>query len=85
MEGLPKMSMNILQKKNMKCRIYEKIESASVRLNIDAAKNEEKLINLCNHLICGSFTYGEDPMSDEIVELMMKEGDIDLIYKIKNS
>ena len=79
---IPSMMMALLVKMNT---IYEKIESAAVRLNIDAAKNEEKLINLCNHLICGSFTYGEDPMSDEIVELMMKEGDIDLIYKIKNS
>ena len=76
------MMMALLAKMN---KIYEKIESAAVRLNIDAAKNEEKLINLCIHLICGSFTYCEDPMSDEIVELMMKEGDIDLIYKIKNS
>ena len=32
-------------------KIYEKIESTAVRLNIDAVKNEEKLINLCNHLI----------------------------------
>ena len=76
------MMMALLAKMN---KIYEKIESAAVRLNIDAVKNEEKLINLCNHLTRGSFTYGEDPMSDEIVELMMKEGDIDLIYKIKNS
>ena len=78
---IPLMMMALLAKMN---KIYEKIEDAAVRLNIDAVKNEEKLINLCNHLICGSFTYGEDPMSDEIVELMMKEGDIDLIYKLKN-
>ena len=42
------MMMALLVKMN---KIYEKIEYAAVRLNIDAVKNEEKLINLCNHLI----------------------------------
>lgn len=56
--------------------IFEKLESTAGELNIDSVKNEEILINLCNHLIWNTFTWGDDPVADEIVNALLQKGEV---------
>ena len=56
--------------------IFEKIESTAGELNIDSVKNEEILINLCNHLIWNTFTWDNDPVADEIVNALLQKGEV---------